>query len=349
MQEEFLFNRPDRVLKHRHSQLADANGDASRADLYCLVMVYNPVRFRSRWKLAEDMFARVRRAGGVLAVAEVAHGHREFVLGKSLMDGDIYLQLETDSELWLKEAVQNELMERLPIDAQYIACLDGDIGFVREDWANETVQQLQHYDVVQMWSEAIDLGPSHTTIGRHHSFVYSWLNDEEKPPDCGYYGLAKGGIPSVHLWHPGFAWAYRRSALNDLGRLLTVGVLGAGDNHMAKALVGDADRSVHPDMGASYRREVLAWQHRAQTYLRSGVGLVEGQLTHYWHGPKVKRRYWDRWRILTENGFDPDVDLKPDWQGLPRLVIETPRQRKLRDQIRTYFRERDEDSNSEEG
>src|SRR4029077_7413761 len=137
-------------------------------------MVYNPVRFRSRLKLAQDMFPRVRRAGAILCVAEVAHGHRKFVLGDSLTDNDIYLQLETDSELWIKEAAQNELMERLPIDAQYIACLDGDIGFVRDDWANETVQQLQHYDVVQMWSEAIDLGPNHTTIGRHHSFVYSW-------------------------------------------------------------------------------------------------------------------------------------------------------------------------------
>ena len=53
----------------------------------------------------------------------------------------------------------------------------------------------------------------------------------------------------------------------------------------------------------------------------------------------------DRWKILTENQFNPNTDIKRDWQGLFQLEDHGDmRSIKLRDDIRKYFRARNEDS-----
>lgn len=66
---------------------------------------------------------------------------------------------------------------------------------------------------------------------------------------------------------------------------------------------------------------------------------------HHWHGRKGARQYWDRWKILETNDFDPYHDVKRDSQGLWQLIDHgDDRSLKLRDQIRAYFRQRSEDS-----
>jgi hypothetical protein len=48
----------------------------------------------------------------------------------------------------------------------------------------------------------------------------------------------------------------------------------------------------------------------------------------------------ERWQILRDNNFNPNTDVSYDWQGLPQLNGNKP---KLRDDLRRYFRSRDED------
>jgi len=55
----------------------------------------------------------------------------------------------------------------------------------------------------------------------------------------------------------------------------------------------------------------------------------------------VDRHYSDRWKILVDNKYNPESDLKRDAQGLYSLTDRSPG---LRDGIRTYFRSRNEDS-----
>jgi hypothetical protein len=50
--------------------------------------------------------------------------------------------------------------------------------------------------------------------------------------------------------------------------------------------------------------------------------------------------YDQRWRLLAQTGYDPQLDLKRDWQGLFQL---TERSAMLRDGIRQYGRMRNED------
>jgi len=315
--------------------------DTLDAPLYVCCVIFNATRFRTRWKLYGDFEREIADRGGILYTAEVAFGDREFTVTEP--DNPRHLQLRTrPHELWVKENVLNLLVQRLPRDFQKVAFCDTDISWARGDIIDETKHALEHYDVVQMWSEAEDLSPDYEVIQNHHSFVYSWKHDEPEPDDEGYYLPPGPGEGRVIHWHPGFAWAWRRQAFSDVEGLMDWAILGAGDNHMAHALIGAGDHTVHGEIQGSYRRWVAIWEHRAKAIKRN-VGYVPGLLLHYWHGQKVSRGYWSRWRILVDSKFEPETDLKRDWQGLWDLVVESDRQQELRDAVRAYFRARNED------
>jgi hypothetical protein len=90
----------------------------------------------------------------------------------------------------------------------------------------------------------------------------------------------------------------------------------------------------------AYLESVLRWQARAAS-LKQNIGYVENHAIHYFHGSKTSRAYGSRWRVLRDNDYDPRTDIARDWQGVFQLTGNKPR---LRDQIRAYFRDRNEDS-----
>jgi hypothetical protein len=118
---------------------------------------------------------------------------------------------------------------------------------------------------------------------------------------------------------------------------------------MASALVGrladilgnDLERGIH----ARYAARMYEWQERAERHIRRNVGVVKGLALHYWHGSKVNRKYGSRKKILIDCEYNPETDLKRDWQGVYQLSDQfTDRSQKLRDHVRKYFRERNEDA-----
>jgi hypothetical protein len=218
--------------------------------------------------------------------------------------------------------------------------VDGDVRFVRDDWANETLHQLQHYEVVQMWSQYQDLTPDHEIIGTARSFMDCYLHGgpseiHGKGHHYPYYGKKRRGYPGA----PGLAWGWTRRAWQVCGGLLDIGILGASDWVMAHALIGEVQKVIRKDYSDAFKRCVFEWQERALT-LHKDVGVVKGTALHYWHGPKKFRRYATRDNILVDNGFDPYLDLKRNADGLYEL---TDRSIELRDGIRKYGRERNED------
>ena len=201
----------------------------------------------------------------------------------------------------------------------------------RDGWALETVQQLQHFQVVQLFQNCIDLGPNGQTLQTHCGFVWSYL--ERKPFGTGY-----------SYWHPGYGWAANRYAIDSLGQLFDVAILGSGDRHMALGLIGQAQSTFderRQPLNNEYVRHVLRWQDRATKYIKRDIGFVPGTILHEWHGKKKDRKYVERWEILIRNGYDPEQDLKRDWQGVYSL---TDRSIQLRDDLRFYLKSRNEDS-----
>jgi hypothetical protein len=319
-----LFQRPDR--------LADP--------LYVVTTVFNATRWRSRWKLYEDFAKMVAEAGAILYTVEVAFGERAFAVTSPT--NPRHVQLRTKDELWLKENAINVGVGRLPATWKYVAWVDADVVFARGDWANETLHQLQHYAVVQMWSQFQDLTSDHELVGTAHGFMANYLNGVQAPKDWrpGYpYGYAAGGYPGA----PGLAWACTRTAWNTFGGLLDICILGACDWYMAWGLIGQLERVLNPKYTTGYLNRLRRWQRNAAP-LQHNIGVVPGLALHYWHGAKAGRKYQTRDQVLIRRAFDPDHDLWFDWQGLYQLRVEDARTRGLRDDLRTYFRERDEDT-----
>src|ERR1019366_5490896 len=305
----------------------------------------NPVRFQSRYRLYRDFAKHMRHSGVDLYTVECAFGERPFEVTEAA--NPFHLQLRTQCEMWHKENLLNLMIARLPSDWQYVAWIDADVHFVRPDWPTETVQQLQHYDIVQLFAEAHDLRPNQQTFARYRSFASSFNQGIPCQRGAGYYGgtpaRADPGIAYYH--HPGYAWAMRREAFDALGGLLDIAIVGEADWIMARAILGEAAEVLYPGISAGYGQAILEWQNRAVRHLRRNLGHVEGTLLHYWHGPKAKRNYWDRCRILADSQFDPERHLKRDWQGLYQLVDRgDERSLVLRDGLRNYFRSRNEDA-----
>lgn len=331
----------------RHDYVLTPTG--TRAPLYVVVPVFNAIRWRSRWKLLADFVKRCDEAGAIPYVVEVAFGDRAFAVTDPT--NPRHVQLRTNSELWLKERAINIGVSRLPHDWKYVAWVDGDVTFVRDDWADETIHQLQHYAIVQMFSEAMDLTSDHEFLAAYRSFGDSfvkgipWETGKPLTPKTYYGGGTPAGTPNRGIWkyrhHPGYGWAARRDAFDALGGLFDVAVIGEADYIMARALAGAGLSAVKPGVSPGYKAAILEWQARADRSIRRNLGCVPGLLLHHWHGPKVKRVYWERTELLIETQFDPAVDIKPDWQGLYQL---TGRSLRLRDGLRSYFRQRDEDA-----
>ena len=301
-----------------------------RADLLNVVtVVANPVGWNSRLRLYRDFEQHMLSSGVRLTTVECAYGHRSFEFGGN--PNITHVPVRAKTLVWTKENLINLGIARLPEDWEYVAWIDADIRFRRRDWAAATVFALQQYDVVQPWSDCYDLGPNGEHMQVHRSFCRQYI--ERQPLGPGPYAFA----------HPGFAWAATRSALEGLGGLIDTAALGAGDHHMALALVGQVRASLPSGISDGYSRPLREWQARADRFIAGNLGFVPGTVEHFWHGAKAKRRYVDRWRILVQHHFDPLSDLKKNVFGVFELSGNKPG---LQRDIDAYLRGRDEDANS---
>ena len=321
-----FFTRPDRVNEK----------------LYVIAPVYNATRYRSRWKLYKEFENYVLSNNQAhLVTIEAAYGEREFAIEQTDSPNHTVVHLRTKSELWFKENLINLAVQRLPPDWKYMAWVDADVIFVRPDWVGETIQQLQHYKVIQMWSQYQDVTPNFELIGTARSFmdcyVYGGIADMGKNMNMDYSpAKPRIGYPGA----PGLAWAMTREAWDYLGGLIDISILGACDWYMAHALVGNLELVLSKKYNPRYLELLMEWQNRAEKHIKRNVGVMKGLAIHYWHGPKVDRKYGSREQILIENNYNPDVDLKRDWQGAYQL---TDRSIGLRDGLMKYGRERNED------
>jgi hypothetical protein len=308
--------------------------------LYVIAVVSNPIRFKSRYKLYHQFAHEMKQAGVKLVTVEAAFGEREWHCVEP--GNPFHHQLRSSDEIWLKESMINYAIKRLPSDWKYVAWIDADVTFLNPTWATEALHQLQHFQIVQLFQHAIDMGPSGEVLkdsqGKsavHHGFGFQHRSRAQR---------GKG----YTFWHPGFAWAARREAIESLPyhRLMDCpAILGAGDHHMALAMVGRARESLPHGIHPHYVEMVIQFEDHCRRYIKQDIGFVPGTIIHHFHGSKESRQYVKRWDILTKHQFDPYTDVSRDPFGLLALVEPwCDRQVRLRDDLRTYFRQRNEDA-----
>lgn len=361
--------------------------DTVNEPLYAIVPYFNAWRWKTRPKHTERALDHFHNSGATIIFVEIAFGRREFVFQDCGLDGmqtncriqdkrfkHRHIQLRCNTELWLKENAINIGVQHLPFDWQQVCWLDSDVMFLRPNWVGETIQKLQHYSFLQMFSHARDLGPNYEMLPEDHphangvSFVTAWqrglihsdgeadqgmsIMAPQNSIGMGGYGelLDRGskisrqpGPPRV--W-PGLAWACTRKAWEDVGGLMDAAIWGGGDWHAAHALIEKTEGMMRNDLHHNYKKLVSQWYHRCRTHIRRNVGVMEGSIVHHWHGRKQGRGYNVKHALLAEVGFDPLRHLKRDFNGL--LTLHDDRSAaypRLRDLMRIIAHERNEDGN----
>lgn len=292
-----------------------------------IAVVSNPVRYQKRYKLYNEFCERMSKETNVrLTTIELQQGCRPFATNSKI-------KLRTMDEIWMKENLINVATQHLPEDWEYMAWIDTDIEFQNKDWARETIEQLQTYSVVQMFQHAIDLGPTGETLLVHTSFMSLYVNGEPMNNYTKHTNYKNG--------HTGFIFGITRKAYNDIGGLMEFPILGSADAHMALAFIGEVEKSLNKKLNENYKKLARIFQDRCEKHIKRNVGYVNGTIIHHFHGNKSARQYGTRWNILIENDFDPLTDIKKDCNGLWQLE---DTKLKLRDDIRKYFRQRNEDA-----
>ena len=303
--------------------------------LNVVTCISNPIRWKSRITLYNQFEEEMLDSGVKLTTVECAFGERPYELSNPHVN-HVKVRANAGALVWNKENLLNIGINRLHADAKYIATIDADVSFRQSGWAAETVHALQHYAVVQPWSECYDLGPNDEHLETHTAFTK--LVFQKKPIVQGPNAM------SVYKFgHPGYAWAYTRQALEWVGGLIESAGLGAADHHQAMALIGRVDESIPENISEAYKAPLRLWQSRAMANIHKNISFVPGTIEHRWHGQKALRAYVDRWQILINNKFDPSTDLKKNTYGVVELASNKP---ELRLDIDRYFRSRNEDANT---
>lgn len=296
--------------------------------LYVIAPVFNPIKYKSRIRLYSDFEKYIKCSGATLYTIEAAYRDGPFEVTQP--DNPNHIQVRIKHILWHKERMINLAINRLPLGWSKVAWIDPDIIFTRPDWVEETLNQLDIHPVIQMFTRAHDLSPQNCIYKSHTGLIYAYKND-----------LLTGSSKNYSEWHPGFAWAARKDALDDLGCLFDRAILGAGDRHFSCAMLGFVEKSYQEGLSKEYKELLNVYQNNALKYVKNNVGYLDTDLLHYWHGKKADRKYKDRWQILIKHQYDPNLDIKTDTSGMYQFNGD---KEELRRDIIHYFKGRSEDS-----
>lgn len=316
--------------------------EADLTHFWAITVLSNPVRCRRRYELYWPFARMCKQAGIKLITVELAFGDRDFMVTDP--SNPHHVQLRSVEEFWHKEnminigAARAQMLDPL---LRELCWIDADLRPMNDPrkWFEETWHELQHFQFVQMYEYFMDLDTNGNPLGSPRpSFMGSYYHGGlQQPPiidDPGSY------VVPAKFWlgPPGGAWAANIDAFNQVGRLIDFCLLGSADWHMAQGLLGLLEPMPQENWSPEYSKRLFTWQDRAVQWIKKDVGYVAGGLMHDNHGPKKFRYYVNRKKILVEHEYNPNEDIKYDSQGLIQLETVTPRQIRLRDDIRNYFR-----------
>lgn len=308
--------------------------------IFVVTPISNAARYKRRPELYKRFAEMIKAAGVKLITVELAFGQRDFEVTDP--NNPFHLQLRSQDEFFHKENIINlgiAYGRRMFPQADKVCWVDADVHPARipREWFVETWHELEHYKFVQMWEWLQPLDYYQNPLcSPNPSFMANYVKYGTP------YPKNQKGYPA-NWGSPGGAWAANLSALDEIGGIPDVTILGAGDWYLAHVLISTLSI---PNMQAYSSGYQDYWRHRQELcarYIKKDVGYVRGLLYHEWHGKTVNRGYNTRERILIEGQFDPRYDLKRDGQGVYQIEVDSERQIQMYDRIRAYFRARNED------
>ena len=269
----------------------------------CAITAYfNPMGYVTRRANYERFAADLTRRGVDLLTIECVLAGREAELSGQPFGSIITVQAK--DILWHKERLLNLAIRHLSDDVEAVAWVDCDLLFENSAWPADVIRLLDRFHLVQLFSAVTHLPPEAATPDADADWIPSYGAKLASAPSAPGIRFAEHG-------HTGFAWAARKSSIEDVG-LFDVCIAGGADHLMAHAFSGDwRVRCVDRLLGrqSPLRRHFDAWSERLNRVIDGKIGVCTGRLLHLWHGSLKQRRYFARNDRLLKLGFDPARDL----------------------------------------
>lgn len=305
--------------------------------MWAISSYYNPAHYKRR--LANYRLFREKLSTPLVTVELSFDG--TFELGRN--DADILVQISGGAILWQKERLLNVALKSVPPCCNNIAWIDCDVVFERLDWVDEAKKQLQTFNVVQLFSDQVDLRPEdhqinidyHATPPSGHGIIS--LVSENKFRQADVVPTSDRNRRSF-AW--GLAWAAKREILEDHG-LYDAMIAGGGARALVSAMYADFDKVIEAaQFNDAQREHYLKWALPYHQAVGERIGHVTGRLYHLWHGEIKNRNYAGRHRGLVENNFNPSTDIAIGSNGAWRWAKSKPDLEKF---LQNFFISRAED------
>lgn len=213
----------------------------------------------------------------------------------------------TESLLWHKEALLNNIVSKLPKRYKYIFWVDADVVFTNDDWLVDGVDQLQSCDILQPFEYCVHLGKDELrpsfNVDAHRSTVSvpSLRHKMMWRSFCSNHVITNlsGDENYDRHGHVGFAWGAKREVL-ERQPLYDKALIGGADHIIAHAAAGQIPHSCISKSFTDNLEEVLDWSRKFYDAVGGRIGYVKGDLYHIWHGDIDKREYLKRIQEFTK-------------------------------------------------
>lgn len=149
----------------------------------------------------------------------------------------------------------------------------------------------------------------------------------------------------MHMYHPGFAWAFKRSIFVKLGGFYERSIIGGGDIAfilpMFPKRLSDAD-FIKANLHGKFGEFVLdSWREYDDNFrkVKPSIGFIPIRLFHLFHGVQQDRKYTERYAAISKalhSSWQREISINND--GL--YEFNNPQ---LNDVLYKYFADRNED------
>lgn len=303
------------------------NNEPIEDKLNVIIVISNPCNYKKRYILAKRFINRMNLETNVnLYIVELINPGQEYQITQK--NNPNHLQLESKYILWMKECMINQGVKLLPSDWKAFAFIDADIIFDNPHWVNDTLKLLNSFDIVQLFSHAIDMDENEDTMNIFTSFGYKYIHRRKH--------FSSGKINQIS--HPGYGYAITRKAYEQIGGLYELSIIGSGDQNMAMSLINKGQYSLNNQVHPDYLNSVIEFQNKAYGLK---LGYTPGIIKHEFHGSKQNRKYSTRWHSLVKYQYSPIKHIQKDINGLIEPTKDCPQG--LLDDIIQYFKDRNED------
>jgi hypothetical protein len=226
-------------------------------------------------------------------------------------DADVLVQISGGAVLWQKERLLNVALAHLPADCDAVAWIDNDVIFKNATWVEQAQQQLQQYQMVQLFSQSVDMRPGETDITSEPEYYSQGLIAKIEIDGLGSLvrqSKYSWGHPRREVM-PGLAWCIRRDVIDQHG-FYDAMIMGAADRMFLHAAYGEiAQIPVTVPVTEGHFARYPARARPFYETVQSSVGYIDHIAYHLWHGEIPNRRYWDRHDAVLKMGFNPTTDI----------------------------------------